>query len=63
MATKLGDRIKALREEQQVGVRELGRRVDVSAMHISNIEKANLQPVQRSFRKLLQHSQPMLMSC
>ena len=39
MVTKLGERIKALREEQQVGVRELGRRVDVSAMHISNIEK------------------------
>jgi len=39
MTTKLGERIKSLREENKVGVRELGRLVDVSAMHISNIEK------------------------
>ena len=39
MTSKLGDRIKALREEHRVGVRELGRMVDVSGMHISNIEK------------------------
>ena len=39
MTSKLGERIKALREEHKVGVRELGRLVDVSAMHISNIEK------------------------
>jgi len=39
VTTKLGDRIKKLREEHKVGVRELGRLVDVSAMHISNIEK------------------------
>ena len=39
MTTKLGERIKQLREEHRVGVRELGRMVDVSAMHISNIEK------------------------
>lgn len=39
MTSTLGERIKSLREEQRVGVRELGRLVDVSAMHISNIEK------------------------
>ncbi len=39
MTTKLGTKIKSLREEQKVGVRELGRLVNVSAMHISNIEK------------------------
>ena len=39
MTSKLGDKIKSLREERKVGVRELGRLVDVSAMHISNIEK------------------------
>ena len=39
MSSKLGERIKQLREEHKVGVRELGRLVDVSAMHISNIEK------------------------
>ncbi|MDC1240882.1 helix-turn-helix domain-containing protein [Litorivicinus sp.] len=39
MTTKLGEKIRALREEHRFGVRELGRMVDVSAMHISNIEK------------------------
>ena len=39
MTSRLGERIKELREERKVGVRELGRLVDVSAMHISNIEK------------------------
>ena len=39
MSSKLGNKINALRELHQIGVRELGRLVDVSAMHISNIEK------------------------
>jgi len=39
MTSKLGEKIKALRETHRIGVRELGRMVDVSAMHISNIEK------------------------
>lgn len=38
MTTRLGSRIKSLRAERMVGVRELGRMVGVSAMHISNIE-------------------------
>ena len=40
MTSKLGEKIKSLREEHKVGVRELGRLVDVSAM-ISNIEKGS----------------------
>ena len=39
MPITLGEKIKELREGQQIGLRELGRLVDVSAMHISNIEK------------------------
>jgi len=39
MSSKLGNKINELRELHQIGVRELGRLVDVSAMHISNIEK------------------------
>ena len=39
MSSKLGNKIKELRDSRQIGVRELGRLVDVSAMHISNIEK------------------------
>lgn len=39
MTSKLGEKIKVLRETHRIGVRELGRMVDVSAMHISNIEK------------------------
>ena len=35
----LGERVKELREANSIGVRELGRMVDVSGMHISNIEK------------------------
>ena len=37
--TKLGQKINELREANSIGVRELGRMVDVSGMHISNIEK------------------------
>ncbi len=35
----LGSKINAIRAEKRIGVRELSRMVDVSAMHISNIEK------------------------
>ena len=35
----LGEKINQLRSDQRIGVRELGRMVDISAMHISNIEK------------------------
>jgi transcriptional regulator with XRE-family HTH domain len=35
----LGKKIKELREEKRISIRELGRRTDVSGMHISNLEK------------------------
>ncbi len=38
----LGERIKELREEKRISIRELGRRTDVSGMHISNIEKGKV---------------------
>ncbi len=38
----LGDKIKELREDKRFSIRELGRRTDVSAMHISNIEKGKV---------------------
>ena len=38
-ASALGVRVKELREANSIGVRELGRMVEVSGMHISNIEK------------------------
>ena len=52
MATKLGEKIKLLREEQKVGVRELGRLVDVSAMHISNIEKGKSSASAETIQKI-----------
>ena len=38
----LGEKIKGLREEKRISIRELGRRTDVSGMHISNIEKGKV---------------------
>ena len=42
----LGEKIKELREDKRISIRELGRRTDVTGMHISNIEKgkANASP-------------------
>ena len=39
-----GDYIKGLRTDKHIGVRELGRAVDVTGMHISNIEKGKSLP-------------------
>lgn len=39
-----GARVLALRTEKRMGIRELGRAVDVSAMHISNLEKGKSMP-------------------
>ena len=36
--------LKALRTEQRIGVRELGREVGVTGMHISNMEKGKSLP-------------------
>jgi transcriptional regulator with XRE-family HTH domain len=37
-----GETIRELREEKRISIRELGRRTDVSGMHISNIEKGKV---------------------
>ena len=42
-ATTLADKIKELRAEKRIGIRELGRMVDVSGMHISNLKKGSLR--------------------
>ena len=38
------EKIAALRAERKMGVRELGRAVDVTGMHISNLEKGKSSP-------------------
>jgi len=38
----LGDKIRDLREEKRISIRELGRRTDVTGMHISNLEKGKV---------------------
>ena len=42
--SSFGSYINRLRTEQRIGVRELGRAVDVTGMHISNIEKGKSLP-------------------
>ena len=41
---RFGKKIKDLRLAQNIGLRELGRLLDVSAMHISNLEKGKVMP-------------------
>ena len=50
--TTLADKIKELRAEKRIGIRELGRMVDVSGMHISNLEKGKSAPSPELVRKL-----------
>ena len=38
----LGKKIKELREEKRISIRELGRRTEVTGMHISNLEKGKV---------------------
>lgn len=40
----LGEHLRAARERRQIGVRELGRRIDVSASMISQIERGRVMP-------------------
>ena len=42
--TTFAERLGALRAEQKMGVRELGRAVGVTGMHISNLEKGKSAP-------------------
>ena len=48
----LADKIKELRAEKRIGIRELGRMVNVSGMHISNLEKGKSAPSPELVRKL-----------
>ena len=52
MKDTFGDRLKALRSEKRMGVRELGRAVGISAMHISNLEKGKSMPSAELVEKL-----------
>lgn len=51
-ATTLAEKIKDLRAEKRIGIRELGRMVGVSGMHISNLEKGKSAPSAELVRKL-----------
>ena len=42
--SQFGRRIKSLRIERDLGLRELGRLLNISAMHISNLEKGRVRP-------------------
>ena len=48
----LGEKLNELRTERRMGVRELGRAVSVTGMHISNIEKGKSMPSPELVAKL-----------
>ncbi len=48
----LADRLKELRTAKNMGIRELGRAVDVTGMHISNIEKGKSTPSPELIQKI-----------
>lgn len=50
--TTLGEYIRNLRNKRDMGVRELGRAVDVSGVHISSIEKDKNTPSPELLRKI-----------
>ena len=47
-----GERVAGLRSDKQMGLRELGRAVDISAMHIANLEKGKSMPSPELVTKL-----------
>ena len=49
---QLGRRIKELRLKQELGLREFGRLLKVSAMHISNLEKGRVMPSAELVKKI-----------
>jgi transcriptional regulator with XRE-family HTH domain len=49
---QFGKRIKELRLKHELGLRELGRLLKVSAMHISNLEKGRVMPSAELVKKL-----------
>ena len=52
MDQSFGSLLKILRAEKRMGVRELGRAVGISAMHISNLEKGKSMPSAELVEKL-----------
>ena len=48
----LGQKLSDLRAERRIGLRELGRAVGVTAMHISNLEKGKSMPSPELVQKL-----------
>ncbi len=50
--TTFAERLSVLRAEQKMGVRELGRAVGVTGMHISNLEKGKSAPSAKLVLKL-----------
>ena len=52
MDQSFGGLLKTLRSEKRMGVRELGRAVGISAMHISNLEKGKSMPSAELVEKL-----------
>jgi len=50
--TTLGEYIRNLRNKRDIGVRELGRAVGVSGVHISSIEKGKNTPSPELLKKI-----------
>lgn len=48
----LASRLKELRTSKNMGIRELGRAVDVTGMHISNVEKGKSMPSPELIQKI-----------
>jgi len=48
----LGEYIRKLRNAKNIGVREMGRSLDVSGVHISSIEKGKNTPSPELLRKM-----------
>ena len=48
----LGQKLSDLRAQRRMGLRELGRAVGVTAMHISNLEKGKSMPSPELVQKL-----------
>ena len=51
-AQTFSQRLKQLRSDAKMGVRELGRALDVTGMHISNMEKGKSMPSPELTRKI-----------
>jgi len=52
MPNPFAQKLKTLREDQHIGVRELGRMCECTGMHISNMEKGKAMPSGEMLKKL-----------